>query len=356
MHAAGAAAASACPRASLRCVRAGASPGAADATASSELTFYTNKLCPFAQRVAITLHAKGVTHKTLAIDLRNKPAWYTALVPGGKVPALQLPGEAAPRVESLALMRLLEERFPEPQLLPPTLHAEAEALFALCDAEWVRGGYSVLSQAAPPEQLAAQFVAVAAPVEAALAKHEGPFLLGASFSLADIAYAPFTERYALAFRELRGWDMLAAHPALAAWHAAVEAQPAFRASQAPREQLLELYRMFLKTEYFHRAGVTTPEAQAAAAAAREAAEQTAKQEEKEQSESGRRSLLGALPLLFLPVRGCSVAGATDTHVPPGVACTQLWQPAGGAEARAVARLREGGEAQHPAVSDAPRKP
>jgi glutathione S-transferase len=328
--------------------RADASGAHADSSSSSSsgVTFFTNRLCPYAQRVSIALHAKGVAHETVAIDLRNKPEWYKSLVPSGKVPALRV-GAEAPRAESLELLRFIEAAFPGPPLLPgapgsserDAAASEAEALFTLCDDTWVRNGYTVLSDgASPPEALAAAFDAVAAPVEAALARHaaRGPFLLGERFSLADAAFAPFTERYALAFRELRGWDMLAARPALARWHTAVEATPAFAASRAPQSELLELYRLFLKADYFNKAGVTTPAAQAAAAA-------KAQSEQQPGASSGgaaasRRELL-SLPLLFLPLRGCSVPGATDTHVPAGVACTPLWQPAGGAEARAVARLR-----------------
>jgi glutathione S-transferase len=341
MHAAGASAALAgdalcsthTPQRRARAA-AGAGGGAGSA-ASDAVTFYTNRMCPYAQRVAFALHAKGVAHAAVEIDLRNKPAWYTALVPGGKVPALQLPGDAAPRAESLALLRLLDEAFPGSPLFPPpgAARAEVDALFALCDDVWVRRGYAVLSDAAAtPAQLAAAFADVAAPVEASLARHAagGPFLLG-GFTAADVAFAPFTERYALAFRELRGWDLLAAHPALASWHAALEAMPAFAASRAPADALLELYRMFLKMDYFNKAGVTTP----------------APQQELAQGASsgvGRRTTLAALPLAFLPVRGCSVPGSTDTRVPPGVPCTPLWQPAGGAEARAVARLQQPADA------------
>ena len=207
--------------------RAEASPAGAP---PSRLTLYTNRLCPYAQRVAFALAAKGVAHDAVGIDLRNKPAWYTSLVPGGKVPALHLPDEEAPRVESLALLRLIEDAFPGPRLVPEGGAAQTEALFALCDDVWVRRGYAVLSDAvASPAQLAAAFADVAAPVEAALAASGGPFLLGSALSLADAVFAPFTERYALAFRELRGWDLLAARPALAAWHAAVEALPDVRA-------------------------------------------------------------------------------------------------------------------------------
>ena len=315
--------------------RADASPAAG--APPSRCTLYTNRLCPYAQRVAFALQAKGVAHDTVSIDLRNKPAWYTALVPSGKVPALHLPGEAAPRVESLALLRLIEDAFPGPRLIPEGRAAETEALFALCDDVWVRRGYAVLSDAASsPAQLAAAFADVAAPVEAALAASGGPFLQGSALSLADAAFAPFTERYALAFRELRGWDLLAARPALAAWHAAVEALPAFAASQAPRDELLALYRMFLKADYFNKAGVTAPPPPKPSASGGD-------------DDVGRRAVVSAaLPLLFLPVRGCSVPGFTDTRTPAGAPCTPLWQPAGAAEARAVERTQQQAQRQQQA--------
>ena len=315
-----------------RRVRAGASAASSQPVLPSDdrPVFYTNRFCPYAQRVAIALNAKGVACERVEIDLRNKPEWYTRLVPSGKVPALALPGDAAPRVESLQLLRLVDDAFPGPTLLPPGAGDETATLFALCDDVYVRQGYTVLSSAAPPEQLAADFRAVAAPLEEKLAQHGGPFLLGERFSLADVAFAPFTERYALAFREIRGWPMLDAHPALAAWHAAVEGLPAFAASKAPRDELLALYKMFLGANYFEKAGVTAPKV-----------------------ETPRRSL-AALPLLFLPLRGCSVPGSTDTRVPPDQPCTPLWQPAGAAEARAVQRLREGA-AEPAATNDAAGK-
>lgn len=331
--------ASALPDARRR-VRADAA-GAAQATSGDGVVLYTNRFCPYAQRVVIALNAKGVACERVEIDLRNKPEWFTRLVPSAKVPALALPGDAAPHTESLQLLRLVDDAFAGPSLLPPGASEDCERLFAFCDDVYVRRGYAVLSDAAAsPAQLAADFQAVAAPIEAQLALHKGAFLLGADFSLCDAAFAPFTERYALAFREIRGWDMLAAHPALAAWHAAVEAQPAFAASRAPRDELLALYRMFLGADYFNKAGVTAaPQAPSASSGAGDAPGS---------SETQRRSVL-ALPLLFLPVRGCSVPGSTDTRVPPGEPCTPLWQPAGAAETRAVLRLR--GSADEPAAVD-----
>jgi Txe/YoeB family toxin of Txe-Axe toxin-antitoxin module len=62
------------------------------------------------------------------------------------------------------LLRLIEDAFPGPRLIPEGRTADTEALFALCDDVWVRRGYAVLSDAASsPAQLAAAFADVASP-------------------------------------------------------------------------------------------------------------------------------------------------------------------------------------------------
>ena len=45
-------------------------------------------LCPYVQRAAIVLAEKGVTFERVNIDLANKPDWFLALSPLGKVPLL----------------------------------------------------------------------------------------------------------------------------------------------------------------------------------------------------------------------------------------------------------------------------
>jgi hypothetical protein len=62
--------------------------------AAQSLTFYTSALCPYAERCAILLGELGTPHEVLPIDLRNKPAWYMAINPKGKVPALKVTNDA----------------------------------------------------------------------------------------------------------------------------------------------------------------------------------------------------------------------------------------------------------------------
>lgn len=62
-------------------------------------------LCPYVQRAAIVLAEKGVPFERITIDLADKPNWFIALSPLGKVPLLQVGDtvlfESAPIVEYL---------------------------------------------------------------------------------------------------------------------------------------------------------------------------------------------------------------------------------------------------------------
>lgn len=51
------------------------------------------KTCPFVQRSVITLKEKGIDFKTTYIDLAEKPAWFLAISPLGKVPVLKIGDE-----------------------------------------------------------------------------------------------------------------------------------------------------------------------------------------------------------------------------------------------------------------------
>ncbi len=54
------------------------------------LTLVSPPLCPFVERVAIVLHEKGIAFERIHIDLRDKPEWFLAMSPLGKVPLLQV--------------------------------------------------------------------------------------------------------------------------------------------------------------------------------------------------------------------------------------------------------------------------
>ncbi|MBC8845342.1 glutathione S-transferase N-terminal domain-containing protein, partial [Escherichia coli] len=59
------------------------------------LTLISFTTCPYVQRAIIALKEKNVDFDVVYIDLANKPDWFLAISPLGKVPVLkvELPGE-----------------------------------------------------------------------------------------------------------------------------------------------------------------------------------------------------------------------------------------------------------------------
>jgi len=80
------------------------------------ITLYDAARCPYCARVRIALAEKGIAYEPVEIDLSNRPAWLYEKNPVGRVPVLEEDTLILP--ESVVIMEYLEERYPEPALLP----------------------------------------------------------------------------------------------------------------------------------------------------------------------------------------------------------------------------------------------
>ncbi|XP_017779208.1 PREDICTED: pyrimidodiazepine synthase-like isoform X2 [Nicrophorus vespilloides] len=82
-----------------------------------KLRLYSNRFCPYAQRVHLVLDAKKLQYETVYINLVSKPEWYTKISPMGKVPALELEnGDVI--YESLIIANYLDEKYHQNALHP----------------------------------------------------------------------------------------------------------------------------------------------------------------------------------------------------------------------------------------------
>jgi len=97
------------------------------------LTLYDAPRCPYCARARIVLAEKGLEVEVVEIDLGDRPAWLYEKNPAGRVPVLEEDGWALP--ESAVIMEFLEERYPEPALLPadPAERAEVRLLVHRAD-------------------------------------------------------------------------------------------------------------------------------------------------------------------------------------------------------------------------------
>src|ERR1700712_2506769 len=186
---------------------------------TASLKLISHKLCPYVQRAVIALTEKGVPFERVDIDLANKPGWFLAISPLGKVPLLQVASDQGDAVlfESNVICEYIDEAFGGPKLHPqdPLKRAQHRA--------WMEFGSSILGDlwglettadaavfASKREAVAAKF----ARVEAALGA--GPFFAGENFSLVDAVFAPIF-RYFDVFDELIDLSIFAETPKLCAW-------------------------------------------------------------------------------------------------------------------------------------------
>jgi maleylacetoacetate isomerase len=91
-------------------------------------------------RVRIAMNLKGIERDEVMVDLMagaQHAAEFRAINPQGVVPAL-IDGDGPPLFQSLAIIEYLEERFPQPPLLPPDPRGRARvrglAQVVACDA------------------------------------------------------------------------------------------------------------------------------------------------------------------------------------------------------------------------------
>jgi RNA polymerase-associated protein len=182
------------------------------------LVLYDAPRCPYCARVRIVLAEKEVEFEVVEIDLRNRPSWLYEKNPSGRVPVLEEAGRPLP--ESVVIMEFLEERYPRPALLPPDPADRAFVRLLLQRDEELTDPYYEFrrGEGGARERLDDAL----GRLDAALG--ERPFLGGAEYGLADIAYLPWLLRT----RDMLGVE-LERFPTLAAWLARLEERPAVAA-------------------------------------------------------------------------------------------------------------------------------
>jgi glutathione S-transferase len=132
--------------------------------------------CPYCARARIVLAEKGVEYETVEIDLSDRPSWVYDLNVTGRVPILDDDGFVLP--ESEVIMAYLDERFPDPPLLPADLRERAKARLRVHRFDQSLGGDYYAFRRGDANELAARLETLQ---------------LGDSL-YADIAYAPWLIR------------------------------------------------------------------------------------------------------------------------------------------------------------------
>lgn len=178
-------------------------------------------LCPYVQRAAIVLAEKSVAFERVDIDLSDKPEWFKAISPFGKVPLLQVDEHVL--FESAVIVEYLEETEPRP------LHPR-DPLERARHRAWMEFGSSILADIWVIETTkdGALFEAKRTLLRDKFKRLEeqlstGPFFAGADFSIVDAVFAPVF-RYFCVFDELTDLGMFTGLEKIVAWRNALAAR------------------------------------------------------------------------------------------------------------------------------------
>ena len=194
---------------------------------ATQLKLVSHHLCPYVQRAVITLAEKGVAHERVYVDLADKPQWFRAISPLGKVPLLVVGDDVL--FESAVICEYLDDT------VTPRLHPE-DPLERARHRAWIEFGSAVLNDiaglyAAPDE---AVFDAKRAALRDKFTRLEtrlrqGPWFAGERFSLVDTVFGPVF-RYFDAFDRIGDFGILTDLPNVARWRAALAERPSVRAA------------------------------------------------------------------------------------------------------------------------------
>lgn len=193
------------------------------------LRLVSHPLCPYVQRAAIVAAEKGVEIERITVDLANRPAWFVAASPTGKVPLLMV-GDTV-LFESSAIAEYLDETSPG-SLLP------ADPIERARHRAWIEFASGTLAEIAglygAPDLAAfdAKRLALMARFERVEETLVGPWFAGERFGLVDAAFGPVF-RYLDAFERLADVALAEGLPRVAAWRRALAARPSIRDAVAP---------------------------------------------------------------------------------------------------------------------------
>jgi glutathione S-transferase len=198
------------------------------------MKLYGHPIAPTTTMLLFALGEKGCPCELVRVDItrgeQRRPA-HLARHPFGVTPVLE-EDDGYRIYEARGVLRYLDRRVPEPPLSPADVrdYGRMERLIGV-EQSYFSPSVMALYYAqagirrADPASLDAARKSLEAPLDVAEESlADGPFLAGESFSLADVAWAP----YVAILQAIGEGAIVARRPRLDAWWSAVAARPAWK--------------------------------------------------------------------------------------------------------------------------------
>jgi glutathione S-transferase len=201
------------------------------------------KVCPFVQRVAITLQYKGIDYDIEYIDLGSPPEWFLAISPLKKVPLLIV--DSTVIFESAVINEYIDEAY------QPMLHPE-DLLLKAINRSWIEFSnnislytfeLTIKEKKNDFENILEELLKGFDLVEDYLKAK--PFFNGEQFSLVDSSYAPIFQRLEFLAQIYKPIISSKRHPKLVKWKDSLLSLNAVKRST--EEEIQNLYYQLLWT-------------------------------------------------------------------------------------------------------------
>ena len=214
------------------------------------IKIYSSARCPYAQRTRMLMIEKEIPFELTEVDLRNKPDWFLAVSPYGKVPVIVDDGQTI--YESAIINEYLDEKYKSIPMMPeePVERAKARIWMDYCTNKYLTLSRKLLVdhgneelQTENKKKMKESLIYIEK--ECFEKNANGPFWLGNNISLVDLHYAPFFERFG-AFKELFGVEWPEECIKISDWWSAVQKRDSYKITVLPTEEHVDLYRSIMQ--------------------------------------------------------------------------------------------------------------
>tara|TARA_B100001559_G_scaffold311497_1_gene308074 strand:- start:293 stop:898 length:606 start_codon:yes stop_codon:yes gene_type:complete len=193
---------------------------------------------------------KEIPFELTEVDLRNKPDWFLAVSPYGKVPVIVDDGQTI--YESAIINEYLDEKYTSIPMMPeePVERAKARIWMDYCTNKYLTLSRKLLVdhgneelQRENKKKMKESLIYIEK--ECFEKNANGPFWLGNNISLVDLHYAPFFERFG-AFKELFGVEWPEECIKISDWWSAIQKRDSYKMTVLPTEEHVDLYRSIMQ--------------------------------------------------------------------------------------------------------------